>query len=103
MTMRAIAASAAARIQPNRGSSSGIAVEARTVKPLNVAVCVSGFVTTTAAAPGEMFGTVAVSVPEFTNVTLVAALPRNVTVAPFWNAVPLIVTGTPGGDDGGAT
>ena len=45
--------------------------------------------------------TVAAIVPAFTNVTFVAAAPRKVTVAPFWNAVPVMVTARPAGDEGG--
>src|SRR5262249_33719505 len=66
------------------------------VKPLlRVPVCVSGFVTTTLTVPAAWAGVVAVSWVALTNVTFVAAVPPNVTVAPLTKFVPAIVTAVP--------
>ena len=60
--------------------------------PVFVPVCVSGFVTTTSAAPSEPDGVVAVIDVAETNATFVAAAPPNVTVAPLTKFVPVMVT-----------
>jgi hypothetical protein len=52
-------------------------------------------VTVTVAAPALPAGLVAVSVVLFTKLTLVAAVPPNVTVAPAAKFVPVIVTAVP--------
>jgi hypothetical protein len=51
--------------------------------------------TTTFTAPAAWAGVVAVIDVLLTTVTLVAAVPPNVTVAPDWNPVPVIVTAVP--------
>ena len=58
-------------------------------------VCESVLVTTTLTAPAVCAGVVAVMEVELTTVTLVAAVPPNVTVAPLKNPVPVIVTDVP--------
>src|SRR5262249_48557769 len=66
------------------------------VKPfVKVPGCVSGVVTRTFPAPAACAGVVAVSCVLLTNVTLVAAVPPNVTVAPVTKFVPAIVTAVP--------
>src|SRR5439155_866517 len=75
------------------------------VKPLvNVAACVSGLVTVTFAAPAACAGVVAVIVVAFVTLTLVAAVPPMLTVAPVTKFVPVIVTVVPPAvePDGGA-
>jgi hypothetical protein len=52
-------------------------------------------VTVTVTAPAACAGVVAVIVVLFTTVTLVAAVPPNVTVAPAAKFVPVIVTAVP--------
>ena len=66
------------------------------MKPfVSVAVCVSGFVTTTLTAPAVRAGVVAVSWVALLKVTAVAAVPPKVTVAPETKLVPVIVTEVP--------
>ena len=68
-------------------------VGARYVKlPVKDPDCKSGFVTTTSRAPTEPAGVMAVSEPELTNATDVAAAPPIVTVGVGTNAEPEIVT-----------
>ena len=55
----------------------------------------SGSVTVTVTAPALPAGVVAVMVVLFTKVTLVAAIPANVTVAPEAKFVPVMVTDVP--------
>jgi hypothetical protein len=52
-------------------------------------------VTVTVAAPAPPEGVAAVMVVVFTNATLVAAAPPNVTAAPAAKFVPVIVTAVP--------
>ena len=56
---------------------------------------VSGLVTTTLLAPAVLDGVVAVILVALTTITLVAAVPPMVTVAPVTKAVPVIVTPVP--------
>src|SRR6266550_7068926 len=66
------------------------------VKPfVDVADVVSVLVTTTFTAPTPWAGVLAVIFVELTTTTLVALLPPNVTVAPAWNPVPLMVIDVP--------
>ena len=66
------------------------------VYPLDsVPLCVSLLVTTTFPAPAAWAAVVAVIDVLFTTVTLVAAVPPIVTLAPARNPVPAIVTGVP--------
>ena len=60
--------------------------------PVNVLLWLSGFVTTTSAAPVEPAGVVTGIDVEVTAPTVVAAAPPNVTVAPLTKSVPLTVT-----------
>jgi len=65
------------------------------VKPAaRVALCPSGFVTTTAAGPATPAGVVAVIVLPLT-FTFVAAVPPTLTVAPVTKFVPVIVMAVP--------
>lgn len=54
-----------------------------------------GFVTTTFTTPGACAGVVAVIDVALPNVTSVAAIPLNVTVAPVTKPAPVIVTVVP--------
>jgi len=66
------------------------------VNPLErVPLWPSALVTTTATAPPECAGVVALIDVELPTVTLAAAAPPNVTVAPAANPVPVTVTGVP--------
>ena len=55
----------------------------------------SALVTTTSFAPTVPAGVVAVIEVELTTVTLGAATPPSVTVAPVWKLAPLMVTPAP--------
>ena len=66
------------------------------VNPLaSVPDCPPGLVTTTFTPPAACAGVVAVICVAFVTTTLVAAVPPNVTPAPAWNPVPVIVTAVP--------
>ena len=52
-------------------------------------------VTTTLTAPAACAGVLAVICVALTTTILVAAVPPNVTPAPAWNPVPVIVTAVP--------
>ena len=58
----------------------------------------SGLVTTTVTAPAACAAVVSVIVVAFTTMTLVAATPPNVTVAPVVKPVPVRVTAVPPAD-----
>jgi hypothetical protein len=60
--------------------------------PISEPLCESGFVTLTLTAPAAWAGVVAVIDVLVTTMTLVAAVPPNVTVAPLTKFVPVIVT-----------
>src|SRR5258705_249091 len=71
----------------------------------SVALCVSTFVTVTVTTPAACVGVVAVIVVALTTITLVAALPPRLSVAPARKLVPVTVTAVPPvvGPDTGAT
>ena len=60
-----------------------------------VAVCVSGFVTTTFELPASLLGVTVVSSVELTKTTEVASVVPNLTVAPDTKLVPVMVTVVP--------
>jgi hypothetical protein len=61
---------------------------------VHVAVCASGFVTTTFTAPAPCEVVVPLMLVEL-NVDTVSAEPPNETVAPLWNPLPFTVTEVP--------
>ena len=72
---------------------------ATNVKPFGtLATWPSGLVTTTVTAPALCAGVVSVIEVALTTITLVAATPPNVTVAPVVKSVPVSVTAVPPAD-----
>jgi hypothetical protein len=61
----------------------------------SVELCPSGFVTTTSSAPAGIDGVTAVSTELPTTFTVGEATPPNVTDAPAWKLLPMIVTVVP--------
>ena len=72
-----------------------MATKVKLAAPVKEALCPSGLVTVTFAAPVAWGGVTAVIVVALITLTLVAALPANVTVAPATKLPPLIFTEVP--------
>ena len=62
---------------------------------LSVALCPSGFVTVTLTLPKVWAGVIAVTDELLTTVTLIAAVPPKLTIAPDTKLLPLMVTDVP--------